>query len=501
MSFPRFFASFFAALALLCTAGRAAADTKVLDGTWCMTQTKGSGVTLKTFITLHQTGNTLSGSVLANSSADLPIRDAHWEGSDAVFRVDWGWSFRVTPEDDDLHVVISFEGGGKEESVATRASASDMTPPSVLPLPGIIDLGSNGLALTPPMGWNSWNHFAEGVDDKVVRETADALVSSGMAAAGYVYINIDDTWEGGRDAVGAIVPNKKFPNMGALADYVHSKGLKLGIYSSPGPVTCGGYPGSYGHEEQDAKVFAGWGIDYLKYDWCSASRLYGDNQLRASYQKMGAALLKCGRPIVYSLCEYGSNDVWTWGPNVAGNLWRTTGDIQDNWRSMTHIGFNQGKLAPYAGPGHWNDPDMLEVGNGGMTATEYRTHFSLWCLLAAPLIAGNDLRSMSAQTREILTNREVIAIDQDPLGTEATRIQEADGLEIWSRPLQGGALAVGIFNRNEAERPTEFAWSVLGLASKPAGLRDLWVHQDLAVSESFSGTVPAHGVLVLHIQP
>jgi alpha-galactosidase len=350
------------------------------------------------------------------------------------------------------------------------------------------------------MGWNSWNHFAERVDDKVVRETADAMVSSGMAAAGYVYVNIDDTWELGRDVAGNIVPNKKFPDMKALADYVHSKGLKIGIYTSPGPLTCGGYAGSYGHEEQDARTYASWGIDYLKYDWCSASRLYPNTGLRASYQKMGEALLNSGRPIVYSLCEYGSEEVWTWGPKVAGNLWRTTGDIQDNWKSMSNIGFNQGRLAPYAGPGHWNDPDMLEVGNGGMTPVEYRTHFSLWSMLAAPLMAGNDLRTMSADTRDILTNRDVIALDQDLLGAEATRLSERDGVEVWLKPLSGGAEAVALFNRNEAERSAWFTWAQVGRQEKPPGLRDLWLHTDVVPGDTgYSGSIPGHGVILLRL--
>jgi alpha-galactosidase len=398
-------------------------------------------------------------------------------------------------------VVVLYDGGGRQESTALPANAAEMSVPLPLALPELRDLPANGLAATPPMGWNSWNHFAERVDDKVVRETADAMVASGMAAAGYTYINIDDTWEAGRSADGALLANSKFPDMKALADYVHAKGLRLGIYSSPGPVTCGGYPGSYGHEEQDAATFASWGIDYLKYDWCSAGRIYRDTSLRAAYQKMGDALLHCGRPIVYSLCEYGGEDVWTWGPKVAGNLWRTTGDIQDNWKSMTKIGFNQGRLALYAGPGHWNDPDMLEVGNGGMTSVEYRTHFSLWSLLAAPLIAGNDLRSMTDETRDILTNREVVAVDQDPLGREATRAFEENGVEVWARPLQGGAVAVGIFNRTDAEKRTTFAWSRAGAGFKPTAIRDLWAHSDVpAGADTCSVTVPAHGVVLLRVQ-
>jgi len=255
------------------------------------------------------------------------------------------------------------------------------------------------LAARPPMGWNSWNHFKSKVDDATIRAQADAMVSTGMRDAGYTYINIDDTWEGDRDAQGNIQTNSKFPDMKALADFVHSKGLKLGIYSSPGPKTCAKYEGSYGHELQDARTYAAWGIDYLKYDLCGLR-----DQMKAAptpeaahqvmieaYKKMHDALKSTGRPIVYSLCQYGNDAVWEWGASVGGNLWRTTGDISDKYASMEEIGFRQAGLARFAGPGHWNDPDMLEVGNGGMNADEYRTHMSLWAMLAAPLLAGNDL--------------------------------------------------------------------------------------------------------------
>ncbi|HZZ17871.1 MAG TPA: glycoside hydrolase family 27 protein [Opitutaceae bacterium] len=478
----------------------AQAEGTGISGTWRVSQVKPSGVTLRTYLTLKQDGDKITGTVLLNTVASLAIRLGHMDGADAVFRVDWGWNFRVRPEGTNLHVTVTYDSGGTEESTAVRSDLSEVALAAPAPLPALRELPANGMALTPPMGWNSWNHFAERVDDMVVRETADKMVSSGMAAAGYVYVNIDDTWELGRDADGNIVPNKKFPDMRALADYVHSKGLKIGIYTSPGPLTCGGYEGSYGHEEQDARTYASWGIDYLKYDWCSAGRLYPNSGLRASYQKMGEALLKCGRPIVYSLCEYGSEEVWTWGPKVAGNLWRTTGDIQDNWKSMSQIGFNQGRLAPYAAPGHWNDPDMLEVGNGGMTPTEYRTHISLWSMLAAPLMAGNDLRTMTADTRDILTNREVIALDQDHQGSEATRLSERDGVEIWVKPLSGGAEAVAIFNRNEAERSAWFAWTQVGRQEKPTGLRDLWMHMDVIPGDTgYSGSIPGHGVILLRL--
>ena len=471
------------------------------SGTWRIDVPRRGGVTLRTYFVLQQTGATLDGEVVINDGVDLPLRHAELQGGKAAFSVDWGMHYRLRQEGDKLAVTISYDDKNHEEATAVRAPEADSRPPAVIPLPALAPLPANGLALTPPMGWNSWNHFGDKIDDQIVRDAADSMVSSGMAAAGYQYVNMDDCWEGSRDAQGNIVPNTKFPDMNALADYVHARGLKLGIYSSPGPRTCGGYLGSYGHEEQDAKTYAAWGIDYLKYDWCSAGRIYPDSQLQAGYQKMGAALQHSGRPIVYSLCEYGMGDVWQWGPQVGGNLWRTTGDIQDNWKSMTEIGFNQGRLAAYAAPGHWNDPDMLEIGNGGMTATEYRTHFSLWCLLAAPLMAGNDLRQMSPETLSILTNREVIALDQDPLGKQGERILSRDGLEVWAKPLHDGGRAIGIFNRADATQTANFTWAEFGLGAQPKTARDLWTHLDLEPALlGFTGTVPAHGVLLLRLR-
>jgi alpha-galactosidase len=349
------------------------------------------------------------------------------------------------------------------------------------------------------MGWNSWNHFGNRVDDAIVRHAADALVSSGLAKLGYVYINIDDCWQGGRDVQGNIVTNKKFPDMKGLADYVHGKGLKLGLYSSPGPRTCGGYEGSYGHEEQDAKTYAAWGIDYLKYDWCSAQRMYSNSQVRAVYQKMGEALANAERPIVYSLCEYGIEDVWKWGQNVGGNLWRTGYDINDSWKRMAEIGFNQDQYSSYAGPGHWNDPDMLEVGNGGMTDTEYRTHFSLWCLLAAPLLAGNDLNAMSAETLQILGNQEAIAIDQDPLGNAAVPVIKDGDIHVLMRDLHDGSKAVGIFNLGDVTRKGTINLQDIKLEGSQK-IRDLWLHRDLGkFTSQFNYEVPSHGVILLKI--
>ena len=265
------------------------------------------------------------------------------------------------------------------------------------------------------------------------------IVATGMRDAGYVYVNVDDTWEGQRDAAGNIHTNSKFPDMKALADYVHSKGLKFGIYSSPGPKTCAGYEGSYGHEQQDANTYAAWGVDFLKYDLCGLRTimdLYDPQQdpkkasaiMRDAYAKMHQALVKTGRPIVYSICQYGFDSVWEWGAEVGGNLWRTTDDISDSFRSMALIGFSQAGLEKYAGPGHWNDPDMLEIGNGGMSADEYRTQMSLWAILAAPLLAGNDLSKMDETTKSILMNKEVIAVDQDSLGAAGIPARAAPDL-------------------------------------------------------------------------
>lgn len=358
---------------------------------------------------------------------------------------------------------------------------------------------SGSLAPTPPMGWNSWNHFAEKIDARTVRAQADAMVASGMKDAGYLYINIDDTWEDRRDEKGFIHSNERFRDMKALADYVHSKGLKLGIYSSPAAKTCAGFEGSLGHEAQDAQTYADWGIDYLKYDWCQSTGTL--DQMKAAYTKMHEALKKTGRPIVLSLCEYGWNNVWEWGDSVGGNLWRTTGDIDDNYDTMAKIGFGQAGHEKYAGPGHWNDPDMLEVGNGGMSEDEYRTHLGLWAILAAPLIAGNDLTRMTPYTVDMLTNREVLAIDQDLLGKQGYPIIQEGPFEVWIKPMADHSFAVGLFNRSKDEDKMNVKFSDLGI-SGAANVRDVWLRKDLgSFHETFSAFVPKHGVVLLRITP
>jgi len=363
------------------------------------------------------------------------------------------------------------------------------------------------LAATPPMGWNSWNHFAGKIDDAAVRAQADAMVTSGMRDAGYIYVNIDDTWQGSRDAQGVIHPNDRFPDMKALADYVHSKGLKLGIYSSPGPKTCAGFEGSQGHEAQDARTYAAWGVDYLKYDLCSlGNAMIATGSLDkahalelAAYEKMGRALRATGRPIVYSLCQYGVAQVWRWGGSAGGNLWRTTGDIEDKFPRMAAIGFGQAGLAAFARPGQWNDPDMLEVGNGGMNAVEYRTHMSLWALLAAPLLAGNDLSRMTPETRAILTNREVIAIDQDPAGRQGDRVRAEGPLEIWAKPLAGGAMAVGLFNLSDFPAKMSVDFAELGFKGR-VSVRDVWAGQAVSASAGrFEALAPPHGTVLLRV--
>src|SRR5579872_509098 len=325
------------------------------------------------------------------------------------------------------------------------------------------------LARTPPMGWNSWNKFAcDGINEDVIRETADAMVSSGMKDAGYQYIVIDDCWQVDRDSAGNIICDpKKFPHgIKALADYIHSKGLKFGIYTCAGRNTCAGRPASAGYEFEDARQYAAWGVDYLKEDWCNT----GTQNAPASYTLMRDALYKAGRPIVFSLCEWGSNKPWLWAKDV-GHLWRTCGDIGNNWDFMDADNGSayggsvignldlQNGLEKYAGPGHWNDPDMLEVGDGALTVEEERSHFSLWCMLAAPLMAGNDLRSMTPSTRGILTNKEVIAIDQDALGIQGHRVEINQDFEVFVKPLQGGDTAICLFNRGDQPKKLDFAWS------------------------------------------
>jgi alpha-galactosidase len=366
----------------------------------------------------------------------------------------------------------------------------------------------NGLAKTPPMGWNSWNKFGCNVSEELIRNVADSMVSTGLKDAGYQYVVIDDCWQVGRDKEGNIIPDpKRFAGgIKALADYVHSKGLKFGIYSDAGTGTCENRPGSRGYEFQDARQYAAWGVDYLKYDFCNHST----QDSIASYSIMRDALAKSGRPILFSICEWGSTKPWLWGKDV-GNMWRSTGDIINKWSGSEKwggVGVVQildllDGLQTYAGPGHWNDPDMLEVGNGVLTDTEARAHFSMWCMLAAPLIAGNDLRTMSAETKAILSNKELIAIDQDPMGIQGHRVKKDGDLEVWSKQLSDGGRAVALLNRGEAEKEISVAWRDIGYPETvKASVRDLWSGKSSdAVVGTYAATVPSHGAVVVRVKP
>ncbi|MCK3685565.1 glycoside hydrolase family 27 protein [Maribellus sp. YY47] len=361
------------------------------------------------------------------------------------------------------------------------------------------------LAQTPPMGWNSWNKFACDVSEDLIMGMADAMVSSGMKDAGYEYVVIDDCWQVGRDENGEIIVDKeRFPHgIKYLADYIHSKGLKFGIYSCAGSETCAGRPGGLGHEYQDARSYASWGVDYLKYDWCNTTT----QDSRSSYTNMRDALYTAGRPIVFSICEWGGSKPWEWAKDV-GHLWRTTGDILDRWDAMIGIVDKQRDLAKYAGPGHWNDPDMLEVGNGGMTNEEYKTHFSMWCMMAAPLMAGNDLANMSEETKEILTNNELIAIDQDPIGQQASCYRDNGDYEIWGRALENDEKAVCLLNRSDEEKEVQVNFTSLLKTSdnywytypynlEDYNVRDVWEQKEVKTDKSIIMVkMPPHSVKV-----
>jgi len=376
----------------------------------------------------------------------------------------------------------------------------------------------NELAKTPPMGWNSWNKIGTGVNEKLIREAAEAMVKSGMKDAGYEYINIDDYWQGKRDSLGFIHPDpERFPSgMKALGDYIHSLGLKFGIYSDAGWNTCGGKPASRGHEYQDAITYAKWGVDYLKYDWCNTEFLNPEG----AYLTMNKALYSAGRPVVFSICEWGNSAPWRWAKDI-GNLWRTTTDISPVFDSVVNHGTwhsfgvmqivdRQDSIRQYAGPGHWNDPDMLEVGNG-MSFNEDQAHFSLWCMLAAPLIAGNDLFNMSKETKEILTNKEAIAVDQDSLGIEGFKYSLKDGIEIWLKPLEKGDWAICFLNRGLKVMPVTFSWkkhkifdsfSKRGIDFQKDNyiVRDLWLHKEIGTTKnSFATKLQPHEVALMRL--
>lgn len=371
------------------------------------------------------------------------------------------------------------------------------------------------LALTPPMGWNSWNCWGLSVSQDRVKASAQALIDKGLIDHGWTYMNIDDGWEApARAANGDIITNQKFPDMKGLGDWLHSKGLKFGIYSSPGPRTCGGYLGSYQYEMRDAQLYNEWGIDYLKYDWCSYGEIHGgkDTSLNSyikPYEVMKTALRSQPRDIVYSLCQYGMKEVWKWGADVDGNCWRTTGDIEDTWESMYAIAFNQTAMQPWAKPGRWNDPDMLIVGNVGwgdqlhptrLNADEQYTHISLWSLLASPLLIGCDIASMDDFTVSLLSNDEVIAVNQDAAGKQAIRVIKNDTCQVWVKELEDGSKAVGLFNVSDDYATIKIKGTDLGLEGD-FKIRDLWRQKELESGNSYSSRIPAHGVVLLKIRP
>ena len=364
-----------------------------------------------------------------------------------------------------------------------------------------------GLATTPPMGWNSWNTFAGNINEQLIKGVAEALITSGMKKAGYTYIVVDDCWEATeRDAQGNIVPDPvKFPGgMKALGDYLHERGFKFGIHNCAGTKTCAGFPGGRGHEYQDARTYASWGVDFLKYDWCN----HGTANAMETYRTMRDALHAAGRPVVFSLCEWGNNQPWLWGAEI-GHLWRTTGDIRDCYdcQGVYDMGWKvildkQAGLERYAGPGHWNDPDMLEVGNKGLSLDESRAHFSLWCILAAPLMAGNDVRNMSQEVRDILTDGEAIAIDQDPLGTQGYRFIENPGKEIWVRELSNGEWGVCLLNAGENRLQIHVRWENLPFLKDTYRVRDIWKKKEIGTTkEEFTDLIPSHSAVLLRLAP
>ena len=364
-----------------------------------------------------------------------------------------------------------------------------------------------GLAPTPPMGWNSWNTFALNIDEKLIRETADSIVANGMLAAGYNYVVIDDGWEATeRDSDGRLVPDPtRFPSgMKALGDYLHARGLKFGIHNCAGTKTCAGFPGGRGHEFEDARTYASWGVDYLKYDWCS----HGTANAEETYRTMGSALVAAGRPIVFSLCEWGNNKPWLWAKPI-GQLWRTTGDVTDCYdcQGVYAVGWKQildaqVGLEQYAGPSSWNDPDMLEVGNAGLSLAESRAQFSLWSMLAAPLMAGNDVRTMSPAIHDILTSKEVLALDQDPLGKQGYRYMTHPGKEIWVKELSNGEWAICFLNTGETDLKLRIDWSHFSFLKGTQLIRDLWQKKSLGTSaQPLVNRVAAHDVLLVKLSP
>ena len=486
-----------------------------LSGTWLVTPPSQEGIARwQTFIFLKH-ANRISGTTtfVPASDSGLRLERVNVQGDNVYFRAAGGIKWRGHFSDDN-ELTLTLDGGdGQAEPVRLKRLAAGefgalkervfANRPQLerLALPPLRNLPSNGLARTPIMGWNSWNHYSSTVDDKAVREAADALVSTGLRDVGYVYVNIDDGWQGSRDQSGVLHPNGKFPDMKGLADYVHARGLKFGIYSSPGPFSCVNYVGSHGYEAQDATTFAAWGVDLLKYDWCSAADIYGTRkEMRGRYQIMGEALEETSRPIVYSLSQYGLFDIGSWGREVGGNLWRISYDsnLGERWAAVSER-FERNGNRKYSGPGGWNDPDMLLIGNGGLSLEEYRTHLTLWVILAAPLILGNDLKEMTTDIRAMLLNTEVIGIEQDPLGIQGRRVQKHGPLEVWSKLLGNQDVAVALFNRGWSTADMRVKWSDLGFPNR-IRVRNLWEKKTLdPVAAEYSATIPPHGSVLLRL--
>jgi alpha-galactosidase len=406
-------------------------------------------------------------------------------------------------------VWVSFAPPAQSEHVVAIKTPQASSAPTPTPTP--TQLTREQMALTPPMGWNSWNQVGcTGLTAQVVENAADAIVADGLKAAGYEYVVVDDCWQGGRDAQGNLIPDpKRFPQgMKAVADYVHADGLKFGIYAAPGSETCGnyfsGYPvqgiGSLGHEQQDADTFASWGVDYLKYDWCRAD-INNKLQEQPTFEKMEQDLQATGRNIVLSISEYGVEKPWLWAPGIA-NLWRTTHDIHPNWTSVIQHIDAQVPITQYAKPGAWNDPDMLEIGDGGLTPTEDTSHFAMWCMLAAPLFLGTNISALPPASLSLVTNPELIAIDQDSLGHEAHRVSVGGGIEVWMRPLKGGSYAVAFLNTNSSTRAKSASLAALGIPAGSYTVRDVVNRtNEASTSTAVGGTAAAHGIVVLKLTP
>ena len=486
------------------TSGAALAQAR-FDGVWLFDDAgPNPGVTM---LQVASDGDRITGAVTTEWYGPVTMQNARLDKGVLTFEVrnlndrehpTRTWTVKQTPKGVRLEGQMWFS---KIDAAGRRGTAKQAEARAFRfqTLPAWAEVVQLPLAPRPPMGWSSWNKFAAKIDDKTIRAMADAMVSTGLRDAGYVYVNIDDGWQGTRGPDGRIRPNANFPDMKKLADYVHSKGLKLGIYSSQGPRTCAGFEGSYGHVQQDAQTFADWGIDYLKYDLCSGEYFYADaDTVKRSYAEMGAALKATGRPIVYSLCEYGRFDVGVWGRQVGGHLWRTTGDITDDYATMARIGFDKNGKPEHSGPNGVNDPDMLEVGNGGMSEVEYTTHMTLWAMSAAPLLMGHDLRQTPPAMLRLLENRDVIAVDQDAKGVQGKAVRKDGALEIWSKPLADGSVALALFNRGDASatmeaRPADAGFDTITTA------RDLWRGEGVT-AETLRFDVPSHGAVMLRVE-